>query len=65
VARNIGPFSVVFGAVNNDPTPCRKPRPGPLYWEWRCLNCGHAIGAHEGLRRRLWRKLAEVVGNGG
>ena len=32
---------------------CVRPRRGPLYWDWRCLNCDRPISAH----RSWWRRL--------
>ena len=32
---------------------CNTPRTGPLYWDWRCLNCDQAIKDHPRLSQRL------------
>jgi hypothetical protein len=36
--------------------PCRRPRRGPLYWDWRCLNCAADIAAHPSRWRRIFRR---------
>lgn len=42
-------------------TPCDKPRPGPLYWDWRCLNCDQPITAHENwLTRTKWLPIPRL-----
>lgn len=34
-----------------------KPRPGPQYWNWRCLVCSEPVNQHAGFwARRKWRK---------
>lgn len=32
-------------------------RPGPCYWDWRCLTCDQACADHIGLVRYLIRKV--------
>lgn len=32
-------------------------RPGPLYWDFKCLRCDGAWYEHPGLLRFLWRRL--------
>lgn len=32
-------------------------RPGPGYWEWRCLRCSEPCSQHTGLIRFLLRKV--------
>lgn len=41
-------------------TTCTRPRPGPMYWDWRCLNCDQEIRLHP----PLWRRLLARVQNG-
>jgi hypothetical protein len=32
-------------------------RPGPQYWDWRCLTCGQRVDDHAGpLERWRWRR---------
>lgn len=38
-----------------------RPRPGPFYWEWRCLVCGDAVRDHPSWWQRLRRRLSAVV----
>jgi hypothetical protein len=33
-----------------------KPRPGPLYWDWRCLECGEPVKDHEPWWQRWIRR---------
>lgn len=33
------------------------PKPGPGYWDWRCLVCDAAVDAHPSWWRRALRRL--------
>jgi hypothetical protein len=41
--------------------PCSSPRPGPLYWDWRCLICSFAISEHDSLTTRLAQRLMRAI----
>lgn len=32
-------------------------KPGPDYWDYRCLVCGEPVRDHAGVWRMLWKKL--------
>lgn len=33
------------------------PKPGPMYWDWRCLRCSEPVADHGGvLARWRWRR---------
>jgi hypothetical protein len=32
-------------------------RPGPMYWDFRCLTCGDTVSAHAPWWFRAWRRL--------
>jgi hypothetical protein len=54
-ARRGEPFPL--HALDDEPEcECRWPEPGPIYWDWRCVLCGHQIptlGPLEWIRRRI------------
>lgn len=31
-------------------------RPGPFYWDWRCLTCDQPCADHLGIIAYLWKK---------
>lgn len=34
-------------------------RPGPLYWDWRCLECDKDVANHTKWWQMFWRWLTE------
>jgi hypothetical protein len=39
------------------------PRPGPQYWDWRCLVCSQRVDDHAGLWARWrWRRTRRKAG---
>lgn len=30
-------------------------RPGPGYWDYRCLKCDYPVAAHVGWKNLIWR----------
>lgn len=41
------------------PCLCKRPQPGPLYWDWRCRQCsGHIVGWWT--RRKLRRRALDA-----
>ena len=39
-----------------------RPRPGPQYWDWRCLLCGEPVAHHPNLRHRTLARLRARFG---
>ena len=35
------------------------PKPGPLYWDWRCLVCGEPVADHAPWWKRIFSKLGD------
>ena len=36
------------------------PRPGPGYWDWRCLRCDEPVDMHPSWLARLVRRLRRL-----
>lgn len=37
-------------------------RPGPGYWEWKCLRCDGLVADHPGWLRLLWHRMRHSRG---
>lgn len=41
-----------------------RPRPGPGYWDWRCLTCSEDVALHGSwLERWRWRREQRRLGS--